>query len=64
MHGSCAGAQRHHPLILADKGLKIFFKSVHIGTKRDNPIGIKGFLDESLFFAAHVSQAKVNQFAF
>ena len=60
--GSRTGRQGHHFFIFNNKAFKLLLESVHIGTKRNYPVGIKGFFYETLFLTAHVGEAKINTF--
>ena len=42
--------------------LQILLEPVHVGSQGHNPVGIKGFLDESLLLAAHMGQAEIDSF--
>ena len=66
MYRCCTCTQRNDSLVLPTKVFQTLFKCIHIWTKRDNPIGIKGFFYVLLFqsFIAHVSQAQINSLSF
>ena len=54
--GTCR--ECNYSFVLTYKFFKVFFKTIHIRAKRNNPIGIKSFLNKFLLVAGKVAQAK------
>ena len=58
MYGSRTSRKCYNTLVLSNKHFKVFFKSIDIRAKGNNPIGIKGFLDKLLLVSTQMAEAK------
>ena len=62
MNSRCTGRQSNYSLVLSHKGFQVFLKAIHIRAKRNNPVGIKCFLNKLLLIARQVAKAQENSF--